>query len=68
MILLIGVAMWAMCAPAGFIVGELAREHWMDDKANHWLSYFCAACPPASAMLGMALILKQLDKESMKDD
>lgn len=58
MIMLMGVALWAISAPSGFVVGEVAREHFLKRKNSQYLSWMCAMFPPAAAAIALALILK----------
>lgn len=56
MTMLVGVALWVIAAPSGYVVGDTAREHSNED--NVWLPWATALCPPAAAVVALALILR----------
>jgi len=56
------LAIWFIAAPSGFVVGELFKEHFPDEEVKDFVPWLCAAFPPLSAILAIALIIKENTK------
>lgn len=59
------IILLAVCiinAPAGYIVGSLAATHYEGEAGSEMLPIMCAILAPLSAVVALALILKEETK------
>lgn len=68
MIILFVLALWAINAPCGYVVGSLAAQHMSDADPNEVriaMPWLCALLPPMAGMLAIyLLIFEQMRKEN----
>lgn len=56
------MAFWVMNAPAGYVIGQLALDHFEPDTETAYTPWFCAVFPPLAAVLALMLIFKEETK------